>query len=162
MLKENVELSDLLILYFDTLLIIHVKSIMQGQLIIEYYNGLLTNDKKSDFEVELKRYVKKSILHGCKQIKATYNRMTDPKGDKPIILHNDRRGQLEWKPKNIKRIYTILICEEEVPIVNFNLGRSLFPEIDSYKFTPIIFNSQDLLYILDILDTPSKLVAKLV
>ncbi len=36
MFMENVEFSDLLGLYFDTLPIIHVKSIKQGQLINDY------------------------------------------------------------------------------------------------------------------------------
>ena len=131
-LSGNKELADLVIVYFDILLIIQVKSIA--------------------FKSKLERYIRKTVQDSCEQLDASYNRLV--KSNVPITLHNALRGEIQLEKNQIKKVYAIVILEEDFPIANYNLAVSLFPKIYGYEFTPQIFNLNDLQSIMYILNTP--------
>jgi len=127
------ELADLILVYFDTLIIIHCKS-------------------KENTE-DIDKYIRKTIKEACDQLKSSYNRLNNPQFN--IEFSNLRRGNIKWDVSKIKTVYTLIILEQKYPIANYNLAVSIFPEIMTLKFTPQIFDLNDLKHLMCLLDTPS-------
>jgi hypothetical protein len=127
------ELSDLILIYFDTLIIVHCKS--------------------KEYTDDIERYIRKTVKEACDQLKSTFNRLTNPQFN--IKFNNIRRGDVKWDLSKIKKIYSLIILEQDYPIANYNLATSIYPEIKSLKFTPQIFDLNDLKYLMHLLDTPS-------
>jgi len=127
------ELADLILVYFDTLIIIQCKS--------------------KEYTDDIEKYIRKTVKEACDQLKGSFNRLTNPKFN--VEFNNIRRGTVKWNCSKIKRIYSFVILEQDYPIVNYNLTVSIYPEIKSLKFTPQIFDLNDLKYLMQLLNTPS-------
>ncbi|MBU0457573.1 MAG: hypothetical protein KKD75_05505 [Nanoarchaeota archaeon] len=127
------ELADLILVYFDTLIIIQCKS-----------------KKKSE---DVAKYIRTTVKEACDQLKSSYNRLSNPKFN--VEFNNIRRGNVNWDSSKINKIYTLIILEQDYPIASYNLAVSIYPEIKKLKFVPQIFDLEDLKNLLGLLNTPS-------
>ncbi len=130
--KSEKELADFVISFFDTLIIVQCK-----------------NKKETD---NLDKYIRKTVGEAAEQLNSSYNRLLNPKFE--ITLENKRQGKIILNKADIKKVFTLVILEENYPIANYNLSKEIVPKIDSYKFKPQILNSNDLFNLLRLLDTP--------
>ncbi len=131
--KKEKELADFVISFFDTLIIVQCK-----------------NKKETD---NMNRYIRKTVGEATEQLSSSYNRLLNPQLE--ITLENKRQGRIILNKKEIKKVFTLIILEENYPIANYNLAKEIIPDIDSYKFKPQIINSNDLFNLLKLLDTPT-------
>ena len=127
------ELADIILVYFDTLIIIQCKS-------------------KEDTE-DIEKYIRKTVKEACDQLTSGFNRLTNRQFN--VEFDNIRRGNVKWDYSKIKKIYSLIILEQDYPIANYNLSVSIYPEIKSLKFIPQIFDLNDLKYLMQLLNTPS-------
>lgn len=127
------ELIDIVIVYFNTLILIECKS--------------------KEYTDNIERYMRKTVKEACEKLRSCFNRLTNPQVS--IEFDNVRRGKVKWDYSKIKKIYSLVILEQEYPIASYNLAVSIYPEIKSLKFTPQIFDLNDLKYLMRLLNTPS-------
>lgn len=127
------ELADLILVYFDTLIIIQCKS--------------------KEYTKDIEKYIRKTVKEACNQLRSSFNRLMNPQFN--VEFDNIRRGKIKWDYSKIKKIHSLVILEQDYPIASYNLAVSIYPEIKSLKFTPQIFDLNDLKYLMRLLNTPS-------
>jgi hypothetical protein len=131
--KDNEEFCDVLIVFFDSILIIQCKE---------------------SFITDEEGLTKATIVRGLNQLKTSWNRAKNK--SVKLFMINSNKVFKDYRFSDIKNIYPILVVNRKISYLDYNKIGDM-PEIKKLDFVPIILSIDDLKFLVAELDTPSDL-----
>ncbi|MCX6759006.1 MAG: hypothetical protein NT012_00325 [Candidatus Nealsonbacteria bacterium] len=129
------EICDLLILFDDALVVVQCRT------------------KSFPKSGNINTYIRKTTLDCIRQLKFSKSILFS---NHRIFLSNNRRGSFEFDKNNIKRVFYLVVLEQDImPIVSAREAKDINPKIFDYGFTPQIFDLNDFMYVVNEFDTPT-------
>lgn len=133
--KDNEEFCDVLIPFFDSILIVQCKE---------------------SFISDAEGLSKATIVKGLNQLKTSWNRAKNKSVE--LFMVNSNKVFKNYKFEGIGDIHPILAVNRKLPYLDYNKIKDV-PKIKTLDFIPIILSYDDLKILVTELDTPSDLFA---